>query len=62
MDIYTKIVLINIVLLFFIVWMNEHILNDIIGEHESLRVIGGLWVLVTLCSIPALLIHFIVKA
>ena len=62
MDIYTKIFLINLILLFFVLWFDKNILNVFIDKHDFLRICGGGWILFTLCSVPAWMIYLIVEA
>ena len=59
MDIYTKIFLINIILIFSALFIDKQFLDDYIDKQRSTRIPAGAWALMTLLSIPAWLIYLV---
>ena len=59
MDFYIKLFFVNWVLLFFVAGMDIHIFSERIGAR--IPKLLGAWAIFSLCSIPAIMIYWIMS-
>ncbi len=60
MDLYTKIWLINLGLVFWVAWMDRALLDDAIGCSKHGSVVVEVWASLSFVSLPVWFIYFIV--
>lgn len=59
MDISTNIFFVNLIAVFSVAMMDKHLFNESLIDDGFIGITYGIWVLLSLCSIPICLIYIV---
>ena len=59
MSLYTKVFVINLILVFGLIALDKFVLKDAIEKCDTCAGLAGLWVIATWISIPVYLAHLV---